>query len=294
MSTSHAPHGGLLAFGAMACVGSSVAVSQALVDAPLFTVQAARYAFASVLLLILAVSAGNRLPRPRGADWVWLAGVAGTGLVLFNVALVRGVEHAEPAVIGIAVASVPLLLAVAGPLLGGQPPASGVIMAAAVVTVGAALVNGGGRTDAAGLGWAAVVLLTEAAFTLLAMPVLPRLGPWSLSLHASWMAAAGLVVLGLTVEGPSAIMLLQTDDVVAVLHLAIVVTALAFVLWYGAVGRIGPGRAGLFTGVVPVIAVAGGILLGGPAPAPLVWLGVTVVVAGLTLGISRTAQRSQR
>ena len=81
------------------------------------------------------------------------------------------------------------------------------------------------------------------------------------------MTAVGLVVLGLTVEGPLAITRLQSDDVAAVLHLAIVVTALAFVLWYGAVGRIGPGRAGLFTGVVPIIAVAGGILLGGPAPA---------------------------
>ena len=34
----------------MTCVGSSVAVSTAIVDAPLFTVQAVRYALAAVLL----------------------------------------------------------------------------------------------------------------------------------------------------------------------------------------------------------------------------------------------------
>jgi len=131
-----------------------------------------------------------------------------------------------------------------------------------------------------------VVLLTEAAFTLLAVPVLARLGSWVVSLHASWIAAVGLGVLGLTVEGPLAILGVRASEVAAAVHLAVVVTALAFVLWYSAVRRIGPGRAGLFTGVVPIVAAAGGVLLGGPAPSPLVWLGVAVVMAGITLGLS--------
>ncbi|MDT7580763.1 MAG: hypothetical protein QOK35_2027, partial [Pseudonocardiales bacterium] len=75
----------------MACVGSSVAVSQTLTAAPLFTVQAVRYAFAAVLLLVVARATGRPLHRPRGREWAWLGGVAGTGLVLFNVAIVRGV-----------------------------------------------------------------------------------------------------------------------------------------------------------------------------------------------------------
>ncbi|HVE96123.1 MAG TPA: hypothetical protein VNA67_03965, partial [Pseudonocardiaceae bacterium] len=45
----------------------------------------------------------------------------------------------------------------------------------------------------------------------------------------------------------------------------------------------------LFTGVVPIVAAASGMLLGGPAPTPVVWLGVTVVIAGLTLGLAATA-----
>ena len=48
------------------------------------------------------------------------------------------------------------------------------------------------------------------------------------------------------------------------LHLAVVVTALAFLLWYTAVSRIGADRAGLFTGMAPVAAAAGGVLLGDP------------------------------
>jgi drug/metabolite transporter (DMT)-like permease len=276
----------------MACVGSSVAVSQTIIDAPLFTLQALRYALAAGLLL--ACAAARPLPRPRGVEWLWLAGVALSGLVLFNVAVVRGVAHAEPAVIGVAVASVPLLLAVAGPLLAGARPAVSVVIAAAVVSAGAVLVQGSGRTDLVGLGWAAVVLLTEVGFTLLAVPVLGRLGPWAVSLHAVWIAALALLVLAVVLEGPLAVTRLDAGDVLAAAHLAVVVTALAFVLWYSAVRRLGAGRAGLVTGVVPVTAAVGGVLLGGPPPAVTVWLGMAVVAAGLVIGFGgfRTAARA--
>jgi drug/metabolite transporter (DMT)-like permease len=64
------------------------------------------------------------------------------------------------------------------------------------------------------------------------------------------------------------------------------VTALAFVLWYGAVAALGPGRAGLLTGVVPVAAAGLGAALGGPLPGPAVWAGIALVGAGLALGVS--------
>ena len=169
--------GAVLAAAAMTCVGSSVAVSATIVDAPLFTLQAVRYTLAALLLALLGRATGRRLPRPRGWEWAWLCGVAVTGLVLFNVAVVRGVAHAEPAVIGVAVAAVPLVLAVCGPLAAGSRPAPAVVVGAGVVTAGAALVSGGGRTDLAGLGWAVLVLACEAAFTLLAVPVLRRTRP---------------------------------------------------------------------------------------------------------------------
>lgn len=283
--------GALCGATAMACVGSSVAVSQTVVDAPLFTLQALRYALAVVLLLAIVRLGGRPLPRPRGTDWLWLAAVAGAGLVLFNVAIVRGVEHAEPAVIGVAVAMVPIALAIAGPLAAGRRPAPTVVAAAVIVTVGAVLVEGGGRADAEGIAWAALVMVCEVGFTLLAVPVLGRLGPWAVSLHSVWIATVALAVLGIVVEGPAAVTLLDAGDVLAAVHLAVVVTALAFVLWYTAVGRIGAGRAGLFTGIVPVAAAVGGVLLGGPVPGPLVWAGTAVVALGLATGFARPGPR---
>ena len=277
--------GPALAAAAMGCVGSSVAVSATITGAPLFTLQAVRYALAAVLLTAFVRATGRRLPRPRGSEWAWLGGIAVTGLVLFNVGVVRGVAHAEPAVIGVAVAAVPLVLAVLGPVSAGRRPTGAVVAGAAVVTAGAVLVSGGGHTDLAGLGWAAVVLVCEVSFTLLAVPVLGRLGPWAVALHTVWIAAVLLAGLGLLVEGPGAVTTLDVRDLLAAVHLAVVVTALAFVLWYTAVSRIGADRAGLFTGVVPATAAVGGMLVGGPLPAPAVWAGIGLVAAGSVVGL---------
>jgi drug/metabolite transporter (DMT)-like permease len=285
---------------AMVFVGGSVAVSGLLTGAPLFTAEAVRYAAASLLLVLFArrragragaSPAGRPLARPRGTEWLWLAGIAATGLVLFNVGLVQGAHHAEPAVLGVAVACVPPLLAVAGPLLERSRPRPAMVAAALVVTGGAGLIQGLGRTDAIGLAWAAVVFGCEVAFTLLAVPVLGRHGPWGVSVHTTWIATVMFAVLGLVHEGPGAVTRLTGDDWLATAYLAVGVTAVAFVLWYSGVSRLGPGRAGLLTGVAPVAAAVTGVLLGGPAPRPQVWAGIAVVVAGQVFGLRWASRR---
>ena len=268
----------------MVCVGGSVAVSSVLARAPVFTAEAVRYAGACLLLVVLARMTGQRLSGPRGAEWLWLGGIAVTGLVVFNVALVEGSKHAEPAVLGVAVACVPAVLAVIGPLLEGSRPRRAGLAAALVVTGGAALVQGLGRTDAIGVAWAVVVFACEAGFTLLAIPVLGRHGPWGVSVHATWLAAVMFAVLGVTREGPAAAAHLTRADWLAVGYLAVAVTAAAFIMWYSSVRRLGASKAGLLTGVAPVAAAAAGVLLGGPPPRLLVWAGIAVVAVGLALG----------
>lgn len=269
----------------MALVGSSVTVSRSLVDVPLFAVQAVRYAAAALLLLALARVARVPLLRPRGREWLWLAGVAATGLVLFNVAVVRGVAHAEPAVIAVAVASVPILLGLIGPFLEGRRPSRQVLLAAPVVVAGAVLVEGTGRTDAAGVAWAALALGCEAGFTLLAVPVLRRHGPWGVSVHAVWMGAVMLAGLALCFEDPADLPALGAAQWAAAAYLAVLVTAVAFLLWYRTVAAVGSGRAGLLTGIAPLAAAGTGVLTGGGVPGPAVWLGLLVVIAGLGAGL---------
>ena len=226
----------------MVLVGSSVAISRTLVAAPLLTAQAIRYGVASVVLLILARACGARITRPRGREWLWLASISATGLVLFNIAIVRGVAQTGPAMIAVAVACVPVLLSVLGPLLQRQAPRRQVVLAAVIVTAGAVLVEGACRVSAAGLAWAGVALACEAAFTLLAIPVLGRHGAWGVSVHSVWIGVVMLTVLGLVTEGPAAAARLTPSDFAAVAYLAVLVTVVAFVLWYSTVAALGPAR----------------------------------------------------
>ncbi|WP_432524132.1 EamA family transporter [Kineococcus sp. SYSU DK006] len=269
---------------AMTAVGGSTAVSGQLAHAPLAAPQALRYALACALLLVAARAGRQPVRRPRGAEWAWLAGVAGSGLLLFNVALVRGAEHAEPAVFGVAVASVPLVLVLAG----RRRPAPRALAAALLVGAGAVLLHGAGRSDAEGLGWALLVLAGEVGFTLLAVPVLARHGAFGVSVHTTWMAAAGFAAAALLGPGPAAVRL-RPADLLAVAYLAVAVTAVAFVLWYSCVRRLGAGRAGLLTGVAPPAAAVGGVLLGAPAPGAAGWAGLALVVAGLVVGLTPSA-----
>ena len=267
----------------MVLVGGSVAVSQLLKSAPLFGSQCLRYAAAAVLLRVAAHVARVSLVRPRGTDWLWLTGIAATGLVLFNVAIVRGVAHAEPAVIAVSLACVPILLGVAGPWMQGRQPQLRVLVAAVVVTAGAVLVDGTGHSDAQGIGWAAIALVCEACFTLFALPLLPRIGAWGVSMHSVWIGAVMLAVLAVLFERDPA--RLTGSELGALAYLAVFVTVLAFVLWYSTVTSLGPDRVGLLIGIAPISAALVGMVTGSGVPGPPVWAGVAVVIAGLAGGL---------
>jgi drug/metabolite transporter (DMT)-like permease len=160
-----------------------------------------------------------------------------------------------------------------------------VVLAAVVVTIGSVIVEGTGRTDAAGLAWAVVALLCEAAFTLLAVPVLRRHGAWGVSFHAVWIGTAMLLVLAVLTESPKSALLLRVNDWAAIGYLAVMVTAVAFLCWYTCVAIIGSGRAGLLTGVAPPAAAFAGAATIGQLPALPVWLGIAVVCIGLAAGL---------
>lgn len=272
---------------AMCLLGASVGVSRSLTPAPLFTSQALRYVAAGLALLVVAKRAGVVVVRPRGTEWLWLSAIAATGLVLFNVALVRGLRHAEPAVLAVAVACVPIVLGVVGPLLERRAPSRRILIAAATVTAGSALVEGTGRTDAIGLLYAAGVLACEACFTLLAVPVLPRHGAWGVSIHSVWIGALMFTVLGCATEGPGSLARITASQWAALAYLALMVTTVAFICWYSTVAALGPGTAGVLTGIAPVAAALAGVVLYGRAPALSVWFGILVVFCGLAVGLAR-------
>ena len=113
------------------------------------------------------------------------------------------------------------------------------------------------------------------------------------SLSKTSCAIAMLLVAGVLVEGPGAVLRLDAGDLAALAWLAVVVTAAAFVLWYGAVASLGSGRAALLCGIAPMSAAAAGAVTVGHLPGPLVWCGMLVVLGGLALGLAPDAPTPQ-
>lgn len=263
-----------------AILGSSFTVSRSLVDYPVLTGQALRYTLAAAALALLTTWL-----RPTGRELLRLVGVAATGLVGFNVLLMYALRHADPAAIGTIVGASPLLLALLGPLQERRRPSPRLLLAAAVVVLGAVLVEGGGRIDGPGLAAACGVLLCEAAFSLLAAPLLPRLGPVRVSAWSTALAVPLLLaVLPFSGEHPR---LPSPGETAALAFLGLVLTVVAFVCWYTGVAHLGVERAGVFVGLVPVFALATLAVTDRVAPDPRQLAGVLAVAAGLAVGLSR-------
>jgi drug/metabolite transporter (DMT)-like permease len=279
----------------MAVLGSAVPVSALLVDYPLSAGQALRYVVAGVLLTALArlrSTTGWRgvLPaQARPSDVGRLLAVAAVGMVGFNVCLIEACRRASPSLVGSMVGTSPLVLALAAPLLRGRRPGLRAVTAGAVVAAGVVAVEGFGAGDPLGLLFAAGAMLGDVSFSLVALPLLGRWGPLRTAAAACWAAAAELVALA-AVTGQPLVARPTLPEALALAHLAVLMTALAFVLWYSGLERLGAARAGLFVGVVPLTAAAVSVLSGAEPLTLHVTLGTLTVGTGLLLGL-RTAPR---
>ncbi|GAA0949241.1 DMT family transporter [Kribbella koreensis] len=276
------------AAGAMFLVGSLAAVSGVVNDYPFYGGQAARYLVSA--LLLFAVAYGRRIPliRPTRREALLLIALAATGLVLFNLFVIEGTKHANPAIVGTIVGTVPIVLALAGPVMHRTRPSARIIVAASIVVAGTALASGLGTSDTQGILYSIGALACEACFSLLALPLLVRLGPVRVSAYTAATSVPMLIALGLLTDGPTHFLRTPTlGELTGLAYLAILVSGIAFLLWYRALPMLGPDRAGLFAGIIPVGTILTSLLLGFGLPAPAELAGVALVITGLLVGLHR-------
>ena len=308
----------------MALVGSSVSISQLLLDYPTLTGQAIRYAAAAAVLFLVA----RRFPRLGGArpgirptprELGILTVLAATGMAGFNACIMLALHHdTEPAVVGTLVGAAPLGLALLGPLIAARRPKPSLIMdgsateiaptrdrsminrrvvaAAVVVVAGTALVEGTGRASAVGVLGAGGALVGEILFSLLAAVVLPRLGAVRVAAYSCALAVPLLVVGSLVAGEPAAWRLPTATEVGALAYLAGLMTVAAFVVWFIGLERLGVERAGMIVGLMPVATLVTAALMAATPPGAVQSLGVLTVAAGLAFGLTTrdTARNTTR
>jgi len=159
--------------------------------------------------------------------------------------------------------------------------------AAGLVVTGSAMVQGFGHGSVAGVVFAVLVLVCECLFSLLAVPLLPKFGELRVSAHVITLAVPILLVCGLATEGTAMFRVPSLGEAAALIYLAVPLTVCAFLLWYRALDGLGPQRAGLLIGAVPVSACAASAALGVGTPGIAQLAGVAVVVLGIAGGLVR-------
>jgi drug/metabolite transporter (DMT)-like permease len=276
---------------AMVMVGSSVAAASLLTAYPVLTGQAARYATAAAVLWVFTRARGRRLPPLTRRDAGWLVAVALFGLSGFNYVLIEATARVDPSIVGAVLGATPIALAILGPLQDRRPIAARTVGAAVAVTAGVVLVQrAAGPLDPIGLALALLVLVGEAGFALFAVPPLRRIGPVGVSFHATWIGAVQLALGALVLER-GVLRLPTLTEAAALAHMALLVTVVAFVAWYGAISRLDADRAGLFLGLVPVTALITSALVGTTTVTAATAGGSIIVAIAVTIGATQAGDR---
>jgi drug/metabolite transporter (DMT)-like permease len=247
---------------ALAWGGQFVVGKEALGAVDAFNLTMVRYALAAlVLLAVLAAVEGRRAFRldGRGLRLFWLGTLGFAG---FNLFVYTGLEHTEPQNAALIGALAPLMTALVLWQKKGLRPARSTLVLAAVALVGVALVVSGGDPASiveGSIGWGDALVLAGAlcfVYYMLGGQEFPELSPLrytTLTATLGWISIAALTVLAMVVgleptTSASAVWSVWPE----LLYISIIGAVVAVVAWNGAIARLGPQNAALFTNLIPV------------------------------------------
>ena len=247
----------------------------------------ARVAVGAALLLPLAIRRGELAPLLP--YWRWLLLFALVEIITPWLLLSEAETRLSSSLSGLLIASVPILVAVIGRLTGGQDRLTPVRWAGLLVGLGGVglLVAGSGtRGDAGSVAEVLGVAVCYSIGPLVAARKLSELP--SLGMTAACLAFAAVVYAPIAaVDWPHKV---PSGTVLASLAgLAVVCTALAFVLFFALIGEAGPARASVITYVNPAVAVALGVLALGERLTTTMAVAFVLILGGSVLA-TRTAR----
>ena len=248
----------------------------------------ARVAIGAALLLPIAIR--RRQLGALAKHWRWLALFALVEIIVPWLLLSEAETRLSSSLSGLLVASVPILVAVLGRLTGGTDRLTPVRWAGLLVGLaGVGLLVGPGTPggDAGSVGEVLLVALCYATGPLIASRKLAGLPP--LAMTAACLAFASVVYSPLAaLTWPAA--LPSAKVLAAIAGLAVICTAVAFVIFFALITAAGPARASVITYINPAIAVAGGVWLLGERLTPAM-VGAFAAILGGSVLATRSGRR---
>jgi drug/metabolite transporter (DMT)-like permease len=249
---------------AMVIAGSSVVVGKLMVASfPVFLASGLRFGIAALFLVPLLFWVEGRFPRVSRRDLLILFLQAVSGVFLFSIFLLYGLQYTTATIGSIITSTTPAVTALISVVFLRERLGWNVIAGVLLAMVGILTINSWGTPDTARADAVYIVgsllvfgaVVGEALFTIFGKIVAPRVSPLAIATFVS--------VFGLVLFLPFALVEARTFDFAAVapvewipvIYYGIVVTVIGFFLWYQGVAAVPASTAAVFTGVLPVSAV---------------------------------------
>ncbi|HET9899303.1 MAG TPA: DMT family transporter [Streptosporangiaceae bacterium] len=252
----------------------------------------ARVVIGAAILLPIAVYRGQfSALRPV---WRWVALFAVVEIIAPWLVLSEAERNISSSLTGLLLASVPIIVAIISLVIGGDDRLSWVRWAGLLVGLaGVALLAGphlvgsrGGGAVARSVGEVLFVALCYATGPLIANRKLAAAPPVGMTAACLLLAAVAYAPLA-AFSWPSAI---PSGKVLAsIAGLAVICTALAFLIFFRLIAEAGPARASVITYVNPAIAIALGFAVLGEQVTPAMLLAFAAILAGSVLATRRGA-----
>ncbi len=238
-------------------------------------------------LLLLPVAALRGELRPVFRRPVALLAFAGIEIALPWILLGTAEQHVSSSLTGLLITAVPLVATVIARLTGDRErlgAQTGLGLLLGVIGVASILglnVQGADVAGVAEIGAVAVCYAVGPVILQRWLADLPPLGVVCASLGATAVAYLPITALAGVGRSPSA------SVVVSVVTLAVVCTALAFLVFFALIAEIGPVRATVITYVNPAVAAVLGVAVLGETFTTGMGIGFALVLAGSVLATRR-------
>jgi drug/metabolite transporter (DMT)-like permease len=278
---------GLVLFGLMSVIWGIpyLFIRVAVAEITPATLVLARTSIAAAILLPIAFARVDL--RPVLARWRWVVAFAAVEIAIPWVALGSAEQHLSSSLTGLLVAGVPLVGTTFALATGGADRLSRAgLLGLLIGLVGVAAIVGAdyATSDPTALVQIAVVVVGYAvgpAILARRLGGLPTVGVMALSLALCAVVYIPIAVVQLPSVVPSA------NVFAAVVILAVVCTAAAFIVFAALIDEVGPVRATVITYVNPAVAAVLGVLVLREDFSPAMGIGFALVILGSTLATRR-------
>lgn len=270
--------------------GTWIAARVVVQEVPPLAAASWRFLFAVVSLGAIVLWHYRRLPVLRGREWGYVLGLGASGIFLYNICFLYGMQHMAAGRGALVVALNPVVVTVGAWWLLGESMTRLKALGSVVALAGCLTVIGKGSplaplTGEVGLGEALILGCAAlwAMYTLIGRVAMRTISPLVATTYAS---AAGGLMLALTALATAPADLVPHYSLrswSALLFLGLLGTTLGFTWFNQGVQKIGAARASIFINLVPVAAVLQAAVLLDERLELSVLAGGALVLAGVTL-----------